>query len=118
MQADLARSFVFMDSSVSESSKSEEIILPEILFLTPAGELEMRLAMILREGISIDRNTLLCALFHVSYATPLQRRLHDQLTFADISGRQRLSLFRSLRLSPFDQSYASRLVGTSDDPDV
>jgi hypothetical protein len=25
------------------------------------GELEMRLAMILREGVSIDRNTLLCA---------------------------------------------------------
>jgi hypothetical protein len=38
-QADLARSFVFMDSTVSESSKGEEIILPEIRFLTQA-ELE------------------------------------------------------------------------------
>jgi hypothetical protein len=36
LQADLARSFVFMDSTVSESSKAEEVILPEIRFLTPA----------------------------------------------------------------------------------
>jgi len=36
LQADLARSFVFMDITASESSKAEEVILPEIRFLTPA----------------------------------------------------------------------------------